>query len=194
MDSSFQNTTLFQKKMRPAALRVYRRIFPDCEVMDLRADGFKVHVLDKEFGIDSLIKLPSGQWLSLQEKYRRNNASKYEDFTQEYKNAVGTKYESDGEWFKLAAQVYFYGWANENETEFEKWVLIDIPQYKIIVEQSGGLKHMGVYRQNSTYGKASFFCIPIAKLDGAILKSHGIETYQGERDLIKSTIEMFANE
>ena len=59
------------------------------------------------------------------------------DFTQEFKNAVGTKHESNGEWFKLGAQLYFYGWASADETEFSKWVILDIAKYKILVEQAG---------------------------------------------------------
>ena len=114
------DTVQFQEKMKPAALRIYQQVFPGSEVEDLREEGVRVHILDREFGIDSLISLPSEQWITLQEKYRRYAALKYLDFTQEYMNAVGTPHESPGEWFKLGAQLYFYGWANEKETDFEK--------------------------------------------------------------------------
>jgi len=160
--------------MRPAALRIYQGVFPGCKIVDLREQGVKVHVLDKEFGIDSLITLDSGQWLTIQEKYRRNDALKYLDFTQEFMNAEGTKYQSEGEWFTLGAQIYFYGWANREETDFEKWVIIDIARYKLLVEQAGGLDRIGKKKQNNLHGRASFYAIPIMSLKTAWLatKSH----------------------
>ena len=164
-NKAFQNTTAFQRKLKPAAWEIYAKVFPGCKIEDLRGKGVKVHILDKEFGIDSLIHVPGGQWLSLQEKYRRNNAIKWLDFTQEYMNASGTVYESPGEWFKLGAQLYFYGWSNAAETGFEKWAIMDIVKYKILVEKAGGLDKLGVLRKNSKYGRASFYAIPIMKLE-----------------------------
>jgi len=163
------DTEQFRKKMRPSALRIYERLFPGCTLEDLRADGFKVHVLDKEFGIDALINLNCGQWISIQEKYRRNYALKWLDFTQEYMNAAGTEHESPGEWFKLGSQLYFYGWANQDETDFEKWAIIDVAKYKLLVEEYGGLEKMGAKRSNNQHGRASFFAIPITKLMPAIV-------------------------
>lgn len=162
-------TVKFQEKMKPAALKIYQKIFPGCEVQDLRKDGVNVHVLDKEFGIDALLKMHSGQWISIQEKYRRNRYLKYCDFTQEFMNAVGTAYESPGEWFKLGSQLYFYGWANVDETDFEKWCILDVPKYKVIVEQAGGIKKMGKLMMNNQHGKASFYAIPIQKLEPCFL-------------------------
>ena len=167
------STERFRQKMKPAAMRIYQKIFPGCLMEDLRENGVKVHILDKEFAIDTLIHFPSDQWISIQEKYRENifliNPKLQvnppcPDFTQEYKNAVGTQYESPGEWFKLGAQLYFYGWANSKETDFEKWVLIDIPKYKMFVENHGGLNKIGKLLQNKKHGMASFYAFPIEKL------------------------------
>jgi hypothetical protein len=158
--------------MKPAAMRIYQMLFPGCDVQDLREDGVNVHILDKEFGIDSLMILGGGQWISLQEKYRRAFAMKYMDFTQEYKNACGTQHESEGEWFKLGAQLYFYGWANDGETEFAKWVVLDIPRYKALVEKRGGLSRMGKLCRNNKHGRASFYSIPIAALVPAVFATN----------------------
>ena len=157
-------TVKFQQKMKPAALRIYQRIFPECRFEDLREKGFKVHVLDQEFGIDGLIHIEE-QWISVQEKYRKNYAMKYMDFTQEYKNAAGTQHEANGEWFKLGAQLYFYGWANKEETDFEKWALIDIAKYKMLVDSHGGLGRIGQLKFNKEHGSASFYAIPISVLE-----------------------------
>ncbi len=166
------DTVQFQQKLKPAALRIYQMVFPGCEVEDLREEGARVHVLDKEFGIDSLINLPSSQWISLQEKYRNNWALQYLDFTQEYMNGVGTPHESPGEWFKLGAQLYFYGWANEAITTFEKWFLMDIAKYKMLVEQAGGLKRIGTLRQNNKHGRASFYAIPVNKITSCFVTDY----------------------
>lgn len=168
MIESFENliTVQFQTKMKPAALKIYHVVFPKCDVIDLRENGAKVHILDKEFGIDSLINLKSGQWITIQEKYRHYLF--YEkfgaDFTQEYLNAAGTKYENPGEWFSLGAQLYFYGWANKEENDFFKWALIDIAKYKIIVEKAGGLENFGILKANKKHGSANFYAFPINKI------------------------------
>ncbi len=178
MGVNFNNlsTVKFQQKMKPAALRIYENVFPGCVLEDLREHGVKVHILDKEFGIDSLIKFPTGQWISIQEKYRTYRSYEYcmrtqgyLDFTQEYKNAVGTQYENEGEWFKLGSQLYFYAWANETETDFLKWIIMDIPKYKILVEESGGLENIGYLEQNKKYGKSNFYVIPLEKLETTFL-------------------------
>ena len=174
MRQPFENlpTVKFQERMKPAALRIYHRLFPGCEVEDLRKEGVKVHVLDKEFGIDALIRFQAGQWVSIQEKYRSHAALKYLDFTQEYMNAEGTEHESPGEWFKLGSQLYFYGWANEAETDFEKWAILDVAAYKLLVERAGGLPAIGTKRQNRIHGRASFFAIPIEKLRPAFVHTY----------------------
>lgn len=169
------STEKFRLKMRPAAIRIYERLFPGCKIQDLREQGVKVHVLDKEFGIDTMATLASGQWLTIQEKYRKREFyDKYRvdkrcpDFTQEYKNGVGTKHESDGEWFKLGAQLYFYGWANEQQTDFHDWMILDIALYKTTVEEAGGLLKIGKLMQNNAHGRASFVAIPTMRLGAAV--------------------------
>jgi hypothetical protein len=159
------STVQFQIQMKPAALAIYQRIFPGSTIEDLREHGVNVHILDKEFGIDALWHLESGQWISIQEKYRNSAALSFGDFTIEYKNAAGTCYENDGEWFKLGAQLYFYGWANKNNSGFEKWVILDIPKLKQWIELHGGLERVGRLCQNRKHGKASFYAIPIQNLE-----------------------------
>jgi len=166
-------TEKFRLRMRAHAEAVYTGLFPGCEVKDLRAEGVSVHVLDQHFGIDTLATFATGQWVSIQEKYRTyqylaNTRWRVDprcpDFTQEYMNAVGTAHEAPGEWFKLGAQLYFYGWASEDESRFEKWFLMDIARYKLLVEERGGLAAIGELKQNNRHGRASFYAIPIDSL------------------------------
>lgn len=197
-------TVKFQQKMKPHALKIYHSIFPNCELIDLREKGVKVHILDKEYGIDSILNLQSGQSITIQEKYRDYEflinpkfqvKPPWPDFTQEYKNAADTPYEEDGEWFKLMAQLYFYGWANRQQTEFEKWVMINILKYKIFVERIGGLHKIGRLRKNKTHGKASFYCIPIVNLSKVIwIKSYNLEIQTTNNQKILREIKEKQNE
>lgn len=175
MGENFNNleTEKFRLKMRPCAVGIYQKIWPGCEIEDLREKGAKVHILDKEFGIDTLSTFSSGQWISIQEKYRRFNMwSKYKDFTQEYMNGHGTPHEEPGEWFHLGAQVYFVGWADKDETHFPYWFLMDIAKYKIIIENVGGLDKVGVFKINKKHGRASFYGIPIEIIKPAFLVTY----------------------
>lgn len=182
MATPFENlsTEKFRLKMRPHAEKIYQGIFPNSRIEDLRGEGVKVHILDKEFAIDTLWHLPSGQWISIQEKYRNNDyfvkpylqtKPPYPDFTQEYKNACGTQHENNGEWFKLAAQLYFYGWANAQQTGFAHWIILNVARYKGLVEKRGGLHKIGVLKNNKKHGSASFYAISEVDLKQAIVMS-----------------------
>ncbi len=176
-------TEQFRRKMQPLADEIYREVlFPGCEVKRYkRGDDDDPHVLDQAYGIDMELIMPSGQNFTVQEKHRRHKflidpflqvKPPTPDFTQEYMNAAGTEHESKGEWFHLASQFYFYGWADAREERFEKWVLLDVTRYKMLVEQRGGLDAIGVLRQNFKHGSATFYAIPITDLRDAWVATH----------------------
>lgn len=179
------STEEFRLTMRPHAVEIYQRMFgPDCTLRPLKkqADG-RAHILDQCFGIDGKLALPQGNSLYLQEKYREPEylttaclqvEPPWPDFTQEYMNAVGTDNERQGEWFHLAAQVYFYGWAKPELDGFAAWVLLDVPRYKLIVQDAGGLDAIGKLQKNDRHGKASFYCIPVYRLRRAWIYSHNL--------------------
>lgn len=171
-------TVLFQTRMKAHAMAIYQSLFPGCRIEDLRENGCKVHVLDREFAIDSLLHLKSGQWLSIQEKYRNNEFltdknlqthQNFPDFTQEITNATGTPNEGSGEWSKLAAQLYFYGWAKKDCSGFARWVVLDIPKYKLLVEEAGGIERFGNSYTNRTHGRATFIAFPIYRVSSCLL-------------------------
>jgi len=70
------------------------------------------------------------------------------------------------------AQLYFYGWANVSETDFEKWALIDVAKYKMYVDDCGGLDKIGKLKFNNKHGKASFYAIPINKLTSCFVTDY----------------------
>lgn len=154
------STFTFQQRMLPYALKIYQAQWPGCEKVDLRQEGFKVHVLDKEYAIDSNLRLKSGVTFTLQEKFREFSNLKYNDFTQEYKNGYGTEHEKNGEWFNLAAQLYFWGLANETNTGFCKAVIFNVVQYKLSVESHGGIEKAGIIQTNKRFGSSTFYGIP----------------------------------
>ena len=171
---SFKSDEQFRIKMRPYFIKIYEKIWPNCKVQDLRKEGFKVHPLDKEWGIDSIIWLSNGTPLFLQEKTRRYNA--WGDFTQEYENHPT---QQDGEWFHLGAHIYSYGFANELENNIEKYFIMDIVKFKLKIERNKqkqkdirrtGFEHIGKLQTNYEHGQANFFGIPIIKLKSTIIR------------------------
>ena len=157
----------FSERLRGYAVEIYKRELEAIGAVDLQTIGKGKSVLDEKFGIDTILKLKGGQTITLQEKYRRNSALNYGDFTQEFMN--GGK-EQDGEWFHLGAQIYFYGWAREDEKGFERWFMMDILKYKLLIQEAGGIDKIGTLHSNYTHGKASFYSIPLGALRPAIIR------------------------
>jgi methyl coenzyme M reductase alpha subunit len=58
-----------QMPLREPALEIYRSIFPDCYVKQMRNNDDIEDVLDRDFGIDALLVLKDKSWFTLQEKY-----------------------------------------------------------------------------------------------------------------------------
>ena len=103
-------------RLRPFADSVYRFIFgPDIEIK--RFD--KEAVLDREFAIDVRVRLRTGQILLGQEKFLSAAFSRYNSLTVEHMQNP----QEEGDWFKLAAQMYFTGY--EAVGGFSPWILVD---------------------------------------------------------------------
>ena len=168
-------TEKFRGGLNGKAVEIYKTIYKGCKYsreLDINKD--------KHFSIDATIILKDGQKMTIQEKYRDNKflingrlqeCPPYPDFTQEYKNAVGTQFENNGEYFKLFAQLYFYGWANKNNTGFKRWCIIDVPKYKDYIQKIG-IEKLGSLKNNYKHGRASFYAIPIIKLKDCFLYSN----------------------
>ncbi len=153
---------------------LYRGWWPGCDMWRPPSG----HVLDRILGIDTLVRLPVGGFLTVQEKFRKNELlvsprlrvdPSCPDFTQEHKNAAGTDQESKGEWFKLAAQLYFYSWLTEAGDGLAAWMLMDVARYRNLVVAAGGLQGIGRLQNNKEHGRASFYCIPVRRLSRAIV-------------------------
>lgn len=168
------------------------------EAMKVHADAiYKSHLkamyvqpsipmLDQLGGIDVTIYCPEGINWTVQEKFRDNSALQYKDFTQEVFNAYGTEHQANGEFFHLFAQLYFYGWSNQDMTAFDSWFIMDVARYKSIIWSYGGLRKMhkdGLigFKVNDIHGKAAFYSIPTKLLEKAIMISKNVNGLSGWR-------------
>jgi hypothetical protein len=139
--------------VRPIADKLYCEIIPYIVSIE-RFDKPQKHILDREFAIDVELKLQSPQIssmkITLQEKFRSYSAIKYDDVTVEHYNDPILKIK--GDWFYLAAQLYFTGYVSADETKFEKWILLD--WVRVVLESYKGNIHWRIGQNR--YTKASF--------------------------------------
>ncbi len=170
----FENDINFERRMRGPIKQVYQKYFPECEVKYTREHDELRH-FDDHFAVDTILELRNGGIVTAQQKCRRYRYFlQFRDFTQEYMNAVGTTYQSRGEWFHLASQIYFYGWSNQAEDGLVAWLLLDVVKYRMLVEQAGGLDKLGKLWENRAHGRASFYSVSLDAIKPAIIGSHGL--------------------
>ena len=166
---SFKDNLDFSKRLRPYAWEIYKKYLGAVAYVDLQDTDGPPSFLDKYFGIDIVLKFKGGGILTIQEKYRRHGVSK-DKFTQKYMNSG----KQEGEWFHLGAQLYFYGWVREDEKGFQKWIILDIPKYKMLVQDAGGLNKIGRLRHN---GQSSYYSIPLDTLKPAIIREYELTNH-----------------
>jgi hypothetical protein len=65
-------------------------------------------------------------------------------------------------WFKLAAQLYFYGYAKDDLSGYERFWIVNIPKLRIFLKKKIGLEKLEqcYLRRNFPPAKANFFAIP----------------------------------
>lgn len=114
--------------------------------------------LDIELGIDTLIYFKNGSFITFQEK-TRNNWVQYEDFTFEYYNNPKSK--EEGEWFHLASQFYFYGYANSKNNGYRKYYILNVPSFRLFLNNSTRGWRV---QPNPPPAKANFKIIPFSKI------------------------------
>lgn len=153
-------------RLRPLADKVYRSVFGDS--IDISRYGTD-YTLDKEFAIDVVLVLESGLILNGQEKFLSSNYAKYHSLTVEYQQNQHTG--ERGDWFKLACQFYFVGYANERETEFIPYVLVNWAS--IVLATSAGKIDWKLNANKDGKARASFRYCDMFKLqpDCIIAKS-----------------------
>ena len=119
--------------------------------------------MDIELAIDTHLTFKNGSVLTFQEKSLR--LSQFNHFTFEYYNDPQNKIE--GEWFKLSAQLYFCGYANKNQTGYEKYWIINVARLRTALMSRYTLKELEnkFLKFNKPPAKANFFAIPFDLLE-----------------------------
>ena len=152
--------------MTPHIDTIYHRLFRNLTDIhrssrDTETDE-RISFMDRELAIDTFLYFNDGTILTLQEKTRKKAILERfgADFTFEYYNDPRTK--DKGEWFKLAAQMYFYGYANANIDGYEKFWLLNVPKLRLFLKNNIGISTLEskYLRQNVPPAKANFFAVP----------------------------------
>ncbi len=150
----------YNLRMQPFMDAIYRSIWGN-RIRIKRELG----ALDKDRGIGVINEMPSGLTISLQEKARRYKYRHFQQFTVEYSNnpLTGEK----GEFYKLAANYYFYGYAFPNEHGFCEWRIIDLNRFKEAY-------HLGIITPTETVAntkrsRATFLCFEFRQIQGMVV-------------------------
>lgn len=162
----YAEDTIFNWSQQPHANEIYKRLWNITDADIKRNLG----ALDKERGIDVNLTLPSGLPLGIQEKFRRADCRHFWQFTVEYKNNPAT--DEPGEFYKLAANYYFYSYVSQDESRFTDWWLVDLNRFKQLFT-TGELKPDDTV-PNKRRSNASFLCFDWLRLEnigGLIFRS-----------------------
>jgi len=132
----WEEDTAFDKQMQPYINEIYYDLFGKDIVIDrskVSENEIRKSFLDKELSIDTIIIFENQSFITIQEKSRRNCYLTFNDFTFEYySNRFSFK---KGQWFKLASQLFFYGYVNENENGYSKYYLLDIVRLRLFLSK-----------------------------------------------------------
>ena len=165
----------FEERMTPHIDAIYRSLFSNLTEIKRSnrdsPDDDKILFMDKELAIDTFLHFRDGTVLTFQEKTRRKSILDRfgADFTFEYYNDPSTK--DEGEWFKLAAQLYFYGYASDNMTGYHRYWIVDIPKLRIFLKNKIGIQDLErrYLRFNRPPARANFFAVPFGVIDDSCI-------------------------
>jgi len=151
--SDFNNTPrrLQELRGRPIADVIYRDMFGQTTEI-IRAESKDELILDKEFAIDVKLILPSKQILLGQEKFLSHQYAKFASITVEHMQNPLTQ--EQGDWFKLASQLYFVGYFTEDGTNFSPWIMLDWAQ--VVIATMRGQIAWHDQGNTRSYARASF--------------------------------------
>lgn len=160
----------FEEKMTSHIDQIYKNIFGSNLVNIERIDRNKYYkddraaVMDSDLSIDTHLTFSNGMVLTVQEKTLRFINSRYNQFTFEYYNNPKTK--DPGEWFKMAAQLYFFGYANQDETGYLRYWVVDVLRLRLLLNDNFTLEQLeNRFLRQNTISKANFFAIPFNILE-----------------------------
>jgi len=159
---------IFEENMRTYIDEVYFHCYRGLkQIHRANREDEKDHlrVLDIEFAVDTILEFNDGTILTFQEKTLQATKQFYQQFTLEYYNDPKTK--EKGEWFKLAAQRYFFGYASPKKDGLLQFWMVDVPKMREYLMYDIGIEQLEkqYLRQNHPPCKANFFAIPFNDLE-----------------------------
>lgn len=174
----------FEEQMRSHIDAIYKNIWGEklekIERSNRDEDTGKMLFMDKEMAIDTHLKFYDGAVITFQEKTLRHTKLSFNQFTFEYYNDPEKK--DEGEWFKLAAQLYFFGYANKQKTGYLKYWVVCIAKLRDELLRKYDIEELErrFLRQNHPPAKANFFAIPFSIIesfpDTILLKKDNTES------------------
>lgn len=148
----------FAKKMIPMINEIYKEVFDPQSIVRL-SDG-ETHFLDKFFSIDGWVELKQGCILTFQEKMRRYHIyTRYRDLTMEIFS--NKPQDIKGDWFHIAADLYFCGYSNKEETMIIDYHIVKLLPLKLWIAKNWDKSEI---RENIKHSKATFLILPWHKI------------------------------
>lgn len=156
----------FEESMQPSIDSIYKKCFPN--ILSIKRntrsnENSKSMFMDIELGIDTIITFKDESIITLQEKTLRHTKQHYQQFTFEYFNQP--KIKDKGEWFKLASQFYFFGYANQSQTGYLQYWIINVGNLRLFLNGKNINKYL---RQNPPPAMANFYAIPFKEFNNNI--------------------------
>src|SRR5574341_215573 len=142
-------------RLRPYADEIYRRVF-DAQAIE-RFDKPDNSVLDMHFAIDFKITMPNGLILNGQEKFLSAEYASYNSVTVEYEQDQSTG--EQGDWFKIACQLYFTGYERQDGLGFGSWTILNWAN--VVMATNAGLINWRNNKNKNGRAKASFVWCPV---------------------------------
>jgi hypothetical protein len=138
--------------------RIYRDLFGFDAIIERTDAG----ILDVQFAIDAVIRPAHAPPVTLQEKFLSPEYAHFRSVTVEYMQNPLTG--EQGDWFKLACQLYFVGYLTPDETAFAPWTLVDMARLSAATAQGRLRWHENRNKDGSA--RASFRYVIMDELPG----------------------------
>ncbi len=159
-DSKFEQYPRRQQevRLRPAADRLYEFVWQDQLAMPVHRA--LPRYWDQKLGLDAVVRLKSGQILTIQEKFLSTNYAQEQTLTVEFEQNQHTG--ERGDWFHLFCQFYFCGYEAAGFPAFTSWILVDWP--KLVMATAKGLVPWQERKNQNGRARASFRYVPFNQI------------------------------
>ena len=150
----------FDARITPLKDALWHELIPQVRTVE-RSKG---DILDQTYHIDAALVLGNGSRLTVQEKFRRSDAMRYDNITVEYYQDYRTR--ERGEFFQLCSQLYLYGVVSQDESRVERLILIRVADWMLSMADMTEAEIRRKWQVcNDDRSRASFLAIPVKQID-----------------------------